>query len=81
MNPFEIEYPDDSLSFLAGVEIGVMYARAHTEHSPVIATIHTINRDALQSLCIAIGWTPTFGKTTTSRGCLDLIDVTMVRQH
>ncbi len=77
----DVEWPDESVSFFAGFEMGVMYFRLHTETGPIEATIHIVNMDAMAHLALATGHHPTFGTIHPQQHGLDLVDVSLVRRH
>lgn len=85
VSPLDVEFPDDSHSFFAGFEMGVMWMRLHLEPAPVHATVHAINREALHQMGLATGFRAVWGEETPATlGCplpTDLVDVTMMRAH
>lgn len=76
-----IEFPDDSLSFNAGFELGMIYVRLQLERAPVEITIHCVNHEALESLALATGFRPVWGKVSPTPHGMDVVDVTMERSH
>lgn len=81
MNPLDIEFPDDSISFFAGFEMGVLYMRLRSEGSPILATIHTVNREACDAMALATGYHPVWGMERPAPHGLGLVDVELERTH